>query len=60
MDYVASCAGLGLPSVAVAQAWLDRADCAAVLEIHAARGFVRSVRHKPRANASPARARRAA
>lgn len=54
MDYVASLrAGSGLPSVAVAQAWLDRADCAAVLEIHAARGFVRSVRHKPRANAAP-------
>jgi predicted TIM-barrel fold metal-dependent hydrolase len=36
------------PSVAVAQAWLDREDCAAVLEAHAARDFVRAVRHKPR------------
>lgn len=55
MDYVAELiAGSGLPSVAVAQAWLDREDCAAVLESHAARGFVRSVRHKPRANRSPA------
>ena len=43
----------GLPSVAVAQAWLDRDDAAAVLERHASRPFVRSVRHKPRANASP-------
>lgn len=55
MDYIAGLrAETGLPSVAVAQAWLDRADCAGVLAHHAARGFVRSVRHKPRANASPA------
>src|SRR5690349_13058141 len=38
----------GVPSVAVAQAWLDRDDCAAVLEAHAGHGFVRGVRHKPR------------
>jgi predicted TIM-barrel fold metal-dependent hydrolase len=44
----------GLPSVAIAQAWLDRADCAAVLESHAARPFVRGIRHKPRANSTPA------
>ncbi len=51
MDYVAELRrGSSLPSVAVAQAWLDRPDCAAVLERHAGRGFVRSVRHKPRAN----------
>lgn len=43
----------GFPNVAVAQAWLDRADCAVVLASHAARAFVRSVRHKPRANATP-------
>ena len=43
----------GLPTVSVAQAWLDRDDCAAVLEQQAAFQFVRSVRHKPRANASP-------
>lgn len=54
MDYIARLRQAeGLPTVAVAQAWLDRADCAAVLESHAAREFVRSVRHKPRANASP-------
>ncbi len=51
MDYIAALRRReGLPSVAVAQAWLDRGDCAVVLESHAARGFVRSVRHKPRSN----------
>jgi predicted TIM-barrel fold metal-dependent hydrolase len=55
MDYVAELiAKDGLPTVAVAQAWLDRADASAVLDSHAARPFVRSVRHKPRANAHPA------
>ena len=54
MDYVAELiAKDGLPTVAVAQAWLDRDDAVAVLDSHAARPFVRSVRHKPRANASP-------
>ncbi len=54
MDYVAELiATSGRPSVAVAQAWLDRVDIPAVLESHAARGFVRSVRHKPRANPGP-------
>ena len=43
----------GLPTVAVAQAWLDRDDVARVLEDQAAFPFVRSVRHKPRANRSP-------
>jgi predicted TIM-barrel fold metal-dependent hydrolase len=43
----------GLPSVAVAQAWLDHADAPRVLEAQAAFPFVRSVRHKPRANAKP-------
>ena len=37
----------GFPTVAVAQAWLDRDDCAAVLEAQAAHSFVRGVRHKP-------------
>jgi predicted TIM-barrel fold metal-dependent hydrolase len=37
------------PTVAVAQAWLDRDDCAQVLEAHARRAFVRGVRHKPKA-----------
>lgn len=54
MDYIESMRREhGLPSVAVAQAWLDRDDAAQVLERHAARAFVRSVRHKPRANPSP-------
>jgi predicted TIM-barrel fold metal-dependent hydrolase len=43
----------GLPSVVVAQAWLDRDDAADVLERQAQFPFVRSVRHKPRANAAP-------
>jgi predicted TIM-barrel fold metal-dependent hydrolase len=38
----------GFPTVAIAQAWLDRDDCAPVLEAQAARPFVRGVRHKPR------------
>lgn len=53
MNYVAELiARNGLPTVAVAQAWLDHVDAAAVLESHAVRPFVRSIRHKPRANAS--------
>jgi predicted TIM-barrel fold metal-dependent hydrolase len=48
MDFIARIrAEAGLPSVAIAQAWLDAADCAAVLEAHAERAFVRGVRHKP-------------
>lgn len=57
MDYVAELRHEhGLPSVAIAQAWLDRPDAAAVLERHAARDFVRGVRHKPRAHREPGRA----
>jgi len=41
----------GLPTVAVAQAGLDRRDAARVLEQQAAFPFVRSVRHKPPAGA---------
>jgi predicted TIM-barrel fold metal-dependent hydrolase len=37
----------------VAQAWLDAADAPRILEEQAAFAFVRSVRHKPRANAAP-------
>jgi predicted TIM-barrel fold metal-dependent hydrolase len=44
----------GLPTVAVAQAWLDLPDAPRVLEQQAAFAFVRSVRHKPRANTTPA------
>ncbi len=49
MDFIA---GLrtqhGVPTVAIAPAWLDRDDCPVVLEAHAAHGFIRGVRHKPR------------
>lgn len=41
--------GSGFPTVAIAQAWLDRPDCAEVLEGQARHGFVRGVRHKPQA-----------
>jgi len=41
------------PNVMVAQAWLDRDDCTSVLDQQASFDFVRSVRHKPRANSSP-------
>lgn len=37
----------GLPTVAVAQAWLDRDDAPRLLEQQAAFPFVRSIRHKP-------------
>lgn len=42
-----------LPSVMVAQAWLDRDDVEAVLAAHAGRPIVRGIRHKPRAVARP-------
>lgn len=38
----------GFPSVAVAQAWLDRDDLAATLDGLAEFDFVRGIRHKPR------------
>jgi predicted TIM-barrel fold metal-dependent hydrolase len=41
----------GYPTVAVAQAWLDRDDAAGVLEHQAALPFVRGIRHKPRPGA---------
>ena len=41
----------GFPTVAIAQAWLDRDDAASVLERHAAIPFVRGIRHKPRPGA---------
>ncbi len=46
----------GLPTVSVAQAWLDREDVAGVLAAQAAFPFVRGIRHKPRAAASAAEA----
>ncbi len=49
MDFIARLRDQkSFPSVAVAQAWLDREDCAAVLESHAQRDFVRAIRHKPK------------
>ncbi len=54
MEYIATLRREhGLPSVAVAQAWLDRDDAQEILERQAAFPFVRSIRHKPRANVSP-------
>ena len=48
MEFIAAVrAEHGFPSVAMAQAWLDRDDCATVLEAQAAHPFVRGVRHKP-------------
>lgn len=42
----------GYPTVAIAQAWLERDDCVMVLEQHASWDFVRGIRQKPRANRS--------
>jgi predicted TIM-barrel fold metal-dependent hydrolase len=48
MDFIAALrAAHGFPTVAIAQAKLDRSGCAELLEAHAARGFVRGIRHKP-------------
>jgi predicted TIM-barrel fold metal-dependent hydrolase len=47
----------GFPTVAVAQAWLDHDDAGSVIERLVDFDFVRSVRHKPRANATPAERR---
>lgn len=46
----------GLPSVAIAAAFLDTPEAPALLERHAARPFVRGVRHKPRAHKAPGHA----
>lgn len=43
----------GRPAAHVAQAWLDRPDLDAVLDVYTGMSLVRSVRHKPRANAQP-------
>ncbi len=43
----------GLPSVMVAQAWLDRADAETVLALHGESRIVRGIRHKPRAVSKP-------
>ena len=43
----------GLPSVMVAQAWLDRDDVEQVLTAYGQTPFVRGIRHKPKAAARP-------
>lgn len=43
----------GLPSVMVAQAWLDRDDAEQVLAAHGRNPFVRGIRHKPKSAAWP-------
>jgi len=54
MRYVAKLRSeTGYPTVAVAQARLDRGDAAQTLEQQAAFPFVRGIRHKPRANGAP-------
>jgi predicted TIM-barrel fold metal-dependent hydrolase len=54
MRYIGELRALhGLPTVAVAQAWLDHDDAATVIARQAEFPFVRSVRHKPRANPGP-------
>ncbi|GHA13795.1 hypothetical protein GCM10007989_05520 [Devosia pacifica] len=42
-----------LPSVMVAQAWLDRDDAESVLAAHGQTDFVRGIRHKPKAASAP-------
>ena len=48
MDFISGLVRTGFPTVAIAQAWLHREDCAAVLEAQARHPFVRGVRHKPK------------
>jgi predicted TIM-barrel fold metal-dependent hydrolase len=48
MDFISKIIQTGFPTVAIAQAWLDRDDCAAVLGAHARHPFVRGIRHKPK------------
>ncbi len=43
----------GLPTVMVAQAWLDRPDAEQVLAAHGRTAFVRGIRHKPAAAGRP-------
>ena len=54
MRYVAELVrDTGLPTVAAAHTRLDAPDAAGLLAYHAAFPFVRSIRHKPRANPRP-------
>jgi predicted TIM-barrel fold metal-dependent hydrolase len=48
MNFIAQVRKDGFPTVAIAQAWLHRDDCAAVLEAQARHSFVRGIRHKPK------------
>ncbi|MGR3793361.1 amidohydrolase family protein [Vannielia sp. SX4] len=50
----------GLPTVVVAQAWLDRAGREEVLAAHGAHPLVRGIRHKPASAATAERAARGA
>jgi predicted TIM-barrel fold metal-dependent hydrolase len=53
MDFIAALRrASGFPTVAVGQIWFDEPGAAAALEKLASHDFVRSVRQKPRANAS--------
>lgn len=56
--YVESLRKSGLPSVAIMAAHLHEPNVEALLAQHSANDFVRGIRHKPRANASPQSARR--
>ncbi|HLJ20899.1 MAG TPA: amidohydrolase family protein [Stellaceae bacterium] len=53
-------AASGFPTVAVAHATLDREDAASVLQAQAGFDFVRGIRHKPAAAASPREIQRGA
>ena len=49
MDFIAQVkTAAGFPTVAIAQAWLDREDCASVLDTLVNHAFVRGIRHKPK------------
>jgi predicted TIM-barrel fold metal-dependent hydrolase len=49
MDFIAEVRKPGgFPTVAIAQAWLDRPDCPQILEGQARHAFVRGIRHKPK------------
>ena len=48
MNFIAGVRKGAFPTVAIAQAWLHRKDCAMVLEAQARHAFVRGIRHKPK------------
>ena len=48
MNFIAGVRKDGFPTVAIAQAWLDRPDCPQILEAQARHAFVRGIRHKPK------------